>query len=356
MTGQITPVLLSGGSGTRLWPLSREARPKQLLPLLGEDTMLQMTAARVSEGPRFGPLVVVARAAHADLVEEQLQANGVAVETVILEPKPRNTAAAIALAALATQADAILLVLPSDHLIKDQAGFLAAVDRARSLAEQGWIVTFGIRPDHPETGYGYILQGEPLGEGAFAAEAFVEKPDAVTARAYVDAGTYHWNGGIFMFRADAMLAALGEHAPDILDGTRSAWEKSQSQGIKVFPDPDAFGSVRSQSIDHAVMERAAKVAVVPVEMGWSDVGSWDAIAASSPCDADGNVLTGDVLAIASRNCLVRSEKRLVVVAGVEDLVVIETGDAILILPKGESQRTKDAVEALRQRNHPTLDA
>lgn len=351
----ITPVLLSGGSGTRLWPLSREGRPKQLLPLLGPETMLQMTARRVSDAGRFGPPIVVAKAAHADLIDDQFAAAGLRGATLILEPCGRNTAAAIALAALSTEPGAQLLVLPSDHLIADQSAFLAAVDRAAASADAGWIVTFGIRPDHPETGYGYIRQGEELGPGVFRARTFVEKPDRETASDFVESGEYHWNGGIFLFRAGDMLAELERHAPDILAGVRAALVPVDCSGNRIVPDRDAFAAVRSQSIDHAVMEQAGKVAVVPVDMGWSDVGSWDAIAANSTRDVDGNVTTGEVVAIDSRNCMFRSEGRLIVAAGVSDLMVIETADAILILPRGETQRTKDAVEILRQRGHPSLD-
>lgn len=351
----ITPVLLSGGSGTRLWPLSRESRPKQLLPLLGPETMLQMTARRVADANRFGPPVVVAKAAHAELIDEQLAAAGLPEATLILEPCGRNTAAAIALAALSADPDALLLVLPSDHLIANEPAFLAAVDRAAAFAEAGWIVTFGIRPDHPETGYGYIRQGEPLGPGAFRARAFVEKPNRESASVFVESGEYHWNGGIFLFRARDMLTELERHAPDILAGVRAALDAAQGSGRRLVPDEPAFADVRAQSIDHAVMERAEKVAVVPVDMGWSDVGSWDAIAANSVRDDDGNVTAGEVLAIDSRNCMLRSEGRLIVAAGVSDLMVIETADAILILPRGETQRTKDAVEILRQCGHPSLD-
>ncbi len=343
----ITPVLLSGGSGTRLWPLSREDRPKQLLPLLGTETMLQTTARRCADRAVFDPLMVIAKETHADLVERQLSDAGSAVDTLILEPSPRNTAAAVALAALTAPEDALLLILPSDHVITGDAAFLSALERAAPLAKQGWIVTFGIRPDRPETGYGYIRQGKALSAEAFEAEAFVEKPDAATAQDYLDQGTYHWNAGLFLFSASTMIEALARHAPDIIDGVRVALRSASREGSRITPGAAEFGRVRSQSIDHAVMEHAERVAIVPVEMGWTDLGSWDALGDILEGDAAGNVLVGDAVGIDTRNCLIRSESRSVIAVGVENLVVVETGDAVLILPRGETQRTKEAVEWLR---------
>jgi len=352
---KITPVILCGGSGTRLWPLSRERTPKQMLKLLGERTMLQMTAARVSGPDRFAPPIVVAKESHADDIDAQFADIGCRIGHLVLEPSARNTAAAIALAALVADDNDLLLVLPSDHLIADSAAFLAAVGDAATLAEQDWIVTFGIRPAYPETGYGYIRRGEGLGAGAFRAEAFMEKPDLATASAYVADGRYDWNGGIFLFRAGAMREALEKFASDILSQVRAALDGAVTAGNRIKPDTEAFAVVRKDSIDYAVMERADKIAVVPVDIGWSDIGSWDAIFDLVDKDERGNHLSGDALAIDSDGCMIRAEKRLVVAAGVKDLVIIETGDAILILPRGQTQLTKNAVEALKKRDHPALE-
>ena len=332
---KIIPVILSGGAGTRLWPLSREACPKQLLALTGEETMLQQTLARVADRDVFAPPLVVAGAAHAGLVAAQLDAEA----RLIVEPVGRNTAPAIALAALQAAPGDLLLVMPSDHLIADQDAFLAAVEIGMPLAAANWLVTFGIRPDRPETGYGYIKRGERLGDGAFRAAAFVEKPDAGTAQGFVDAGDHDWNGGIFLFRAEALLDALELHAPDILAATRAALSGSGSV------DADAFAKIRPLSIDHAVMEKAQRIAIVPVAMGWSDVGSWDALFDVSGKDVAGNAVAGDVLALDSKNCLLRSSGRRIVAIGLEDLIVVETADAILVVPRGQSQRVREAVEA-----------
>ena len=317
--------------------------------------MLQQTARRVGAREKFEPLVVVGNALHADAVERQLAEIEASVATLILEPSARNTAAAIALAILSVPDDAVLLVLPSDHLIADVPSFLDAVERGQPFADEGWIVTFGIRADRPETGYGYIRQGALLAPGVFSAAEFVEKPDAETAAAFVAGGAHHWNGGIFMFRADVMRRAFERHAPDILEAVAASLDRKVRSGVRIQPDAALFASARSQSIDHAIMEHADRIVVIPVDIGWSDVGSWDALADCLPADENRNVIEGDVVAVDSRNCMLRSEGRLVVVAGVSDLIVVETQDAIIVLPRGESQRAKQAVEALKARGHPALD-
>jgi mannose-1-phosphate guanylyltransferase/mannose-1-phosphate guanylyltransferase/mannose-6-phosphate isomerase len=335
--GQITPVILSGGSGTRLWPLSRNARPKQLLALTGERTMLQMTAARCDASP-----IVIAGAAHADEIERQLEA----LEMLVLEPQPRNTAPAIALAALLAPPDRPMLVMPSDHVIRNVPAFDRAIEAALPVAEEGWLVTFGITPDRAETGYGYIRRGAAIAPDVYSAAAFLEKPDAETAQRLVADGDCLWNGGIFLFRPDAFLAALERHEPAVLDAVRRSLDGCATSGKRVHPEAHAFASSPSISIDYAVMEKAERVAVVPVSMGWSDVGSWDALHDLGEKDVAGNLATGEVVAIDSLNCLIRSDGPAVITVGVRDLIVIATADAVLIVPRGESQRVKEAVEAL----------
>ncbi len=341
---RILPVILSGGSGTRLWPLSRSERPKQFLPLTGQASMLQATAARVADGDMFERPLIVASAAHADMIEEQLRSRS---PTLILEPAPRNTAPAIALAALAAPADQLLLVMPSDHLIGNPADFVAAVGSAVATAREGWLVTFGIRPSRPDTAYGYIRHGEALAQGIFEGREFVEKPDRATAERYLSDGGYDWNAGIFLFRADSYLEALAAHAPDILAAARAAVDGGKREGSRLHPDAASFSRSPSISIDYAVLEKAARFAVVPIAMEWSDVGSWDALHEVSVQDELGNAVTGNVLALGARGCLLRSAGPKLVAIGIEDLVVIATDDAVLVVPRDQTQRVKDAVDALR---------
>ena len=334
----IVPVILSGGSGTRLWPMSREDRPKQFLPLTHERTMFQLTLDRVGTG--FADPLIVANARHAELIDEQLEGR---TATLILEPAARNTAPAIALAALAAKPDDVLLVMPSDHLIADVQAFRVAIETALPLAERGWLATFGITPDAPETGYGYIAMGEEAGPGVRRVERFVEKPDRATAEAMLTQGGYVWNGGIFLFRADAYLRALESFAPAMLAATRAAMEGAVRTGYHVHPDADAFAASPADSIDYAVMEKADRVAVVPVAMGWSDIGSWDAL------HAIGAGHVGDVLAIDTENCLLRSDGIRIAAVGVKDLIVVASGDSVLIVPRGQSQDVKRIVQALQDR-------
>ncbi len=352
---KISPVILSGGSGTRLWPLSRTGRPKQLLSLTDTETMLQLTARRANDPVRFGGPVVVANAAHADEIDRQLNEIGARPEVLILEPVARNTAPAIALAALALAPDTLMLVMPSDHVIADVDAFRDAIDAALPLANDGWLVTFGIAPQAPDTGYGYIRTGEPLTDGVLRVDRFVEKPDRATAEGYLAEGRYFWNGGIFLFRADAYLAALQAHAPGIVDASRASFDAGRREGARLYPDAVAFGASPSDSIEYAVMEKAVRVAVAPVDMGWSDVGSWDALHDLAEKDSAGNSKSGEIVAIDTKDCLFRSSGPLVAAVGVSDLIVIATGDAVLIMPRGSSQEVKRAIAALKKDGHVTLD-
>ena len=344
---QLQPVLLSGGSGTRLWPLSREAYPKQFLPLAGDDNMVQATWRRVEALADLAP-IVVANEEHRFLVAEQLRQVGAPVPAILLEPVGRNTAPAIAAAALqamAGGADPLLLVLPSDHVVCDVAGFQRAVREASSAAEAGALVTFGIVPDAPETGFGYI-QAE-AGDGLRQVLRFVEKPDAATARSYLDAGGYYWNSGMFLFRASRYLEELARFRPDIVDAVRAAHAAARHDGDFVRLDKDAFSACPSDSIDYAVMEKTADAMVLPVDIGWNDVGSWSALWDVAERDADGNAHHGDVIAVDSRNSYAYAQ-RLVALVGLDDIVVVETDDAVLVARKDKVQEVKQVVARLKQ--------
>ena len=343
-TSSVIPVILSGGSGTRLWPLSRSGRPKQMLALTGDETMLRQTARRVGDPRLYRAPLVVASEDQAGSVEAALEG----VARLILEPCARNTAPAIALAALAVAPEDVILVLPSDHLIRDVEGFGAAVRGGFPFAREGWIVTFGMTPDSPETGYGYIRRGDPIGEGIWAVDRFVEKPDAAAAANYLSQGGYDWNGGLFLMRAGTLIDGLARHAPEILDAARRAWSSRREEGRVVRPDPYAFAEAPSLSIDYALMEKAERIAVIPVSVGWSDVGSWAALHALADKDDSGNALTGDVIAIDTAGCLIRSDGPLVAALGVKDLVVVATRDAVVVIPRDRSQEVKTIVERLNR--------
>src|SRR4051812_3194350 len=345
----ITPVILSGGTGVRLWPLSRLGRPKQLLSLGGGETLLQQTARRVSDAALFSRRRVVAAAADAEAVEGQLQEVGVAPSRLLLEPEPRGTAAAAALAALSVEPEALLLILPSDHAIADAAGFLEAVAAGRAAADAGRVVCFGIEADRPETGYGWVKAGDAAEGGAFAAAAFREKPDRAAAEAMLAEGGWRWNAGIFLVRAGILLAELERLSPVLLSSVREALAGATREGSQVRPDPGAFARAPANSLDRAVMERTDRLAVVPTDMGWSDIGSWAAVHALGPADGDGNVLAGDVAVPGSRNCLVRSDGPTIVALGVEDLVIVATERAVLVVPRRDSQRIQEAIDALDAR-------
>lgn len=351
MTAQapIIPVILSGGSGTRLWPMSRPERPKQMLALTDELSMLQLTAVRCDAREDFAPPIIVANAAHAELIEAQLGAIGIEAGALILEPMGRNTAPAIALAAIAAGSGAApLLVMPSDHVIDDTPAFHAAIEHALPLVRDGWLVAFGIAPDGPETGYGYIKTGGEIAAGVHRVEQFVEKPLRDRAEAMLAAGGHYWNGGIFLFRADRYLAALGKHAPAMLAAAERAMASARRVGARCYPDADAFAASPADSIDYAVMEKADRVACVPVAMGWSDVGSWDALHALSACDPAGNACQGDVIALDTSGCLVRTDGIRIAIAGVSDLIVVASGSDVLIVPRGKSQDVKKLIDAMQR--------
>lgn len=347
----IVPVILSGGSGQRLWPVSREHYPKQLINLVSDRSMLQETAERLLD-VRFADPLVICNHEHRFIIAEQLREIGVTPGAIILEPSGRNTAPAAALAALVLvrrNPDAIMLVAPSDHVIEGRDRFLDAVDVAVPAAEGGMIVTFGVTPDHPATGYGYIKKSGALdaAEGCFAIDHFAEKPDAETARQYLAAGTYLWNSGIFLFAAARYLEILDDLRPDILSQCRLAVEGGRDDLDFFRPDDRSFEACPAQSIDYAVMEGTTAGAVVPVDMGWNDLGSWAALWRLGEKDADGNVRVGDVITKDVKGSYLRSDGPLVAAVGLEDVVVIATGDAVLVISKDAVEDVRAVVETLK---------
>ncbi|WP_398311290.1 mannose-1-phosphate guanylyltransferase/mannose-6-phosphate isomerase [Zoogloea sp.] len=356
---ELQPVILSGGSGTRLWPLSREQYPKQLLALVGEETMLQATAGRLAG---FGGRLAVAQAPivvcneeYRFVTAEQLRAVGRASRDIVLEPIGRNTAPALTLAALAAQeADPVLLVMPADHVIRDLPGFQKAIDEGIPAALEGAIVTFGIVPTHAETGYGYIRCGADRADGSKAIAAFVEKPDAATAQRYLDSGDYLWNSGLFMVKASVWLKAMAQLQPAMSAACAAAWAGGSRDADFVRVDKALFQACPSDSIDYAVMEKLSATdglgiagCVVPMSAGWSDVGAWDALWQIADKDASGNVARGDVLFEDSRNTLVYAQDRMVACVGLDDAVIVETPDAVLVARKDKTQNVKQIVAALK---------
>jgi mannose-1-phosphate guanylyltransferase/mannose-6-phosphate isomerase len=377
----IIPIILSGGCGSRLWPLSRDHYPKQFLPLIHETTMLQETQLRLNGLQNLAEPLVVCNESHRFMVAEQLRQAGCPAAAIMLEPVGRNTAPAAAVAALQAQKagdDPVLLVLPADHVIVDAETFRGAVVEGAKLAEAGKLVTFGIVPDKAETGYGYIKAGallagrgmrdaecENLDSGcasdfrvtrtasrvtdtAYEVETFVEKPDAATAEEYLASGDYYWNSGMFMFRASRYLEELEKFAPEMLSCCREALEKAQRDLDFVRLDAGAFGACPKDSIDYAVMEKTADAAVISLDAGWSDVGSWSALWEVGQADGAGNVMRGDVLTHDSRNCYLHSSGRMVAAVGLEDHVVVETADAVLVARRDRAQDVKAIVEQLKQ--------
>ncbi len=344
----IVPVILSGGAGSRLWPMSRPEMPKQMLPLTADQTMLQLTATRTHKTGRFAAPIIVTNAQHGDIVAAQLRAVDIVPQAIILETTGRNTAPAIALAAIAAgSGDSPLLVMPSDHVIDDVDAFHDAIARAEPVVRDGWLVTFGIDPDSPETGYGWIKSGSEIVSGVHQVAHFVEKPPLDRAEAMLSAGDHFWNGGIFLFRADVYLAALAEFEPAMHAATARAMALAKRESGRIIPDADAFAALPAASIDYAVMEKAERVAVVPVNMGWSDVGSWDALHALSERDNHGNACKGDVLTLDSQNCFVRSDGIRIAMLGVDDMIVVASGNDVLIVPRSRSQEVKKLLALMK---------
>jgi mannose-1-phosphate guanylyltransferase/mannose-6-phosphate isomerase len=346
----LIPVILSGGAGTRLWPLSREMYPKQLLALTGKQTMLQDTAARLKGIEGAAAPIVVCNEAHRFTVAEQLRALQIEPAAILLEPAGRNTAPAVALAALKAQEidrDATLVIAPADHVMRDVRGFQQAAAAAAALAAEGKLVTFGIVAHAPETGYGYIRREQGAGP-AFAVAQFVEKPPLEQAREFVASGDYYWNSGMFVFKAARYLEELGSFAPDILKASAAAYQAAKTDLDFVRIDKAEFARCRSESIDYAVMEKTKDAMVLPLDVGWSDVGSWSSLFDALPADQEGNVLQGDVLVHDTRDCYVHSTSRLVAAVGMEDHIIVETKDAILVAPKDRVQDVKELVGKLKK--------
>lgn len=354
----VTPVLLSGGVGSRLWPVSREAYPKQFLALASELSMLQATLERTSGMDCTAPLVVC-NDEHRFMVAEQLRQLNVEPSAIILEPEGRNTAPAVALAALsavASDPDAVLLVLPADHVISDGAAFTAAVERGLAAARDGALMTFGVVPDAPETGYGYLRRGAQRNEGLYELDSFVEKPDQQTAQAYLESGEYLWNSGMFLLSARSYLEELENLAPDMYNACAASMNGAARDLDFLRPEREAFLACPSDSIDYAVMEKTRRGAVIPLDCGWSDVGAWSTLWQVADQDEQGNVTLGDVMLEDCRGSYLRSESRLIAATGIDNLIVVETADAVLVADRDQVQNVKAIVNRLKDegRSEATL--
>lgn len=354
------PVILSGGSGSRLWPVSREAHPKPFIKLADGDSLLQKTYRRAAALPGVSSVLTVTNRDYYFLTRDEYAALSPSTESrYLLEPCGRNTAPAVLLAALHCAAqiapDSVLLVLAADHVIEDEAAFQAAVAEAERLAKDGWLVTFGIVPTAPETGYGYIERGAALGGAAYVVSRFVEKPPLADAEAYLAGGRHFWNSGMFCFTAAALLTAAKQYAPALLAEAEAVWAAlptAANSGALAWELPAIlFAAMANISLDYALMERAERVAVVPADLGWSDVGSWDALAGLTPADAVGNRLLGETLLIDSRDCYIHNHERLVTAIGVHDLVIVDTPDALLIADRSRTQEVRQIVAGLKERGH-----
>jgi mannose-1-phosphate guanylyltransferase/mannose-6-phosphate isomerase len=352
----IVPVILSGGSGTRLWPLSREHYPKQLLALSGSLTMLQETAMRLDGTAQLEPALVVCNEEHRFLVAEQLRQIDRMPQEILLEPFGRNTAPALTLAAMAistNEPNAVMLVMPADHVIRDRAAFHAVVQKGREEALAGRLVTFGIVPNRPETGYGYIRKGSTFASpGVFKVGGFVEKPNSETAQTYLASGEYLWNSGIFMMTAARWLDEIRRFRPDITDHCSSAWNSSKRDMDFVRIDKEAFSHCPSESIDYAVMEKTDNAVVIPLDAGWSDIGAWSSLWEVSSQDSKGNVMKGDVVVEQTQNALLIAQHRLLAAVGLQDIIVVETADAVLVAHRDKAQDVKMIVQRLKDTKRP----
>ena len=332
---QITPVILCGGSGTRLWPRSRATKPKPFLPLIGEETLFEQALLRCADAAHFGPAVVVTGKAHLEHVESQLC--GVPGAQVVVEPAAKNTAAAIALAALRLPEDAVMLVCPSDHHIADCEAFVAAAKSAAALAAEGWLVSFGIEAKAPETGFGYLHRGDPVGDHGFRVAQFIEKPDLARAEQFLAQGGYAWNGGIFAFRVGTFLEELREHRPELAAAVQRAVEQGREDGHRFHPDPLAFAEIKGESVDYAVMENTRKAAMVPADMGWSDIGNWQALHAARKRNELGNCAIGNAELVDCRNVLVESDGPRVSAIGLEDVIIVVDNGEVLVTTAAGAQ-------------------
>ena len=343
---QIVPIILCGGSGTRLWPRSRASKPKPFLPLVGDSTLFEATLARCAAAESFAPPIVVTGTAHLTHVEAQLA--GAAGAVVIVEPAAKNTAAAIALAALRLPDDAVMLICPSDHHIGDGDAFAAAARAAARLADEGWLVSIGIEAKAPETGFGYLKRGHAINADGFHVEQFVEKPDTERARALLDTGSYYWNGGIFAFRVDVFIDELRTHRPSILEAVLNSVSQGSEDGHRFHPDPDAFGEVFGESVDYAVMENTARAAMVPADMAWSDIGNWRALHEAQARDAEGNAISGPAELIDCRNVLIDSDGPRVSAIGLEDVIIVVDRGEVLVTTADGAQKVGWLTGALNQ--------
>ena len=343
----IHPVILCGGSGTRLWPMSRKAMPKPFLPLVGAETLFEQAVRRVAGDERFAPPMVVAGAAHADIITAQL--GDMPGARLVIEPAAKNTAPAIALAAALLPADAVMLVCPSDHHIADAAAFRAAALAAAALAREDWLVSFGIAADRPETGYGYLRRGEPLA-GGYVIRTFVEKPDRARAEAYLASGEYSWNGGIFAFRAGHLLAELGAYRPEMARLVAAAVAGGTSAGARFHPAPEPFAAIAGDSIDYAVMENTTRAAMVPADMGWSDIGNWAALADALAGEADGsgNVVRGRADLAACSGVFAITDGPRISAVGLEDVCIIVSADEVLVTTRDGAQAVGKLPGAINQ--------
>jgi mannose-1-phosphate guanylyltransferase len=343
---KIAPVILCGGSGTRLWPRSRATKPKPFLALVGEQTLFEQALLRCADAAHFAPPVVVTGVAHVAHVKSQLSI--VADAQIVVEPQPKNTAAAIALAALRLPEDTVMLVCPSDHHIGDPAAFTSAARAAAELAREGWLVSFGINARSPDTGFGYLRRGEPIGSTGFRVAQFVEKPDLSRARAYIACGDYAWNGGIFAFRVSSFLEELNRFRPRLMDAVRKSVANGNSSGPCFHPDAESFADVQAESVDYAIMENTVRAAMVPADMAWSDIGTWQALHAARQRDSHGNTVRGSAELIECRNILIESDGPRVSAIGVEDLIIIVDGSDVLITKADSAYRVGTLLAAVNQ--------